>query len=46
MYIVWFDLPDSDSSVDRSDISMFESELFEGDKVAGCMIEVLGVDNM
>ena len=40
------DLPDSDSSVDTSDIFMFESELFEGDKVAESMIEVLGVDNM
>ena len=40
------DLPDSDSSVDKSDISMFESELIEDDRVAECMAEALGVDSM
>ena len=42
--IIMIDLPDSDSSVNRSDISMFESGLFEGDKEAECMTEVLGID--
>ena len=38
------DLPDSDSSVDKSDISMFESELLKVGKVAEWMTEVLGVE--